>query len=102
MMIMRPPQQEQGWASGCAGSVWLVCGWGQVQELTHGLHRFGAIAAGEQAIVTDATETGAADRLTCRMIFVHRSSFTFGRTCRPPARRCAIGGISCSNASCSR
>jgi hypothetical protein len=30
---------------------------GQVQELTHGLHRFGAIGAGEQAIVTDAMET---------------------------------------------
>src|ERR1700732_5374049 len=25
MMIMRPPQQGQGCASGCAGSVWLVC-----------------------------------------------------------------------------
>ena len=31
--------------------------WGQVQELTHRLHRFGAIAASEQAIVTDAVET---------------------------------------------
>jgi hypothetical protein len=30
---------------------------GQVQELTHGRHRFGAIGAGEQAIVTDAMET---------------------------------------------
>ena len=34
-----------------------VHGWSQVQELTHGLHRFGAIAAGEQTIVTDAMET---------------------------------------------
>src|SRR5438270_12389940 len=25
MMNIRPPQQGQGWASGCAGSVWLVC-----------------------------------------------------------------------------
>ena len=31
--------------------------WGQVQELTHGLHGFGAIAAGEQAVVADAVET---------------------------------------------
>ena len=31
--------------------------WGQVQELTRGFHRFGATAAGEQAIVTDAVET---------------------------------------------
>ena len=31
--------------------------WGQVEELSHGFHRFGAIAAGEQAIVTDAMET---------------------------------------------
>ena len=31
--------------------------WGQVEELSHGFHRFGAIAAGEQAIVTDAMDT---------------------------------------------
>jgi len=35
--------------------------WGPVQELTHGLHRFGAIAAGEQAIVTDAVEAFGED-----------------------------------------
>ena len=27
---------------------------GQVQELAHGFHRFGAIGAGEQAVVADA------------------------------------------------
>src|SRR5215469_4981995 len=27
--------------------------WGQVQEFTHGFHRFGAIGAGEQAVVAD-------------------------------------------------
>src|SRR5271166_3167145 len=31
-------------------------GWGQVQELTRLLDRFGAIAAGEQAVVADAVE----------------------------------------------
>jgi hypothetical protein len=31
--------------------------WGQVQEFTHGFHRFGAIGAGEQAVVADAVET---------------------------------------------
>ena len=31
--------------------------WGQVQEFTHGFDRFGAIGAGEQAVVTDAVET---------------------------------------------
>src|SRR5215470_17870170 len=31
-------------------------GWGQVQELTHSVDRFGAIAAGEQAVVADAVE----------------------------------------------
>ena len=35
----------------------LGCKWGQVQELAHGLHRFGAIGAGEQAVVADAVET---------------------------------------------
>jgi hypothetical protein len=31
--------------------------WGQVQEFTHGFHRFSAIGAGEQTIVADAVET---------------------------------------------
>jgi hypothetical protein len=28
--------------------------WGQVQEFTHGFDRFGAIGAGEQAVVAEA------------------------------------------------
>src|SRR5215831_6286866 len=31
--------------------------WSQVQELAHGFHCCGAIAAGEQAVVADAVET---------------------------------------------
>ena len=31
-------------------------GWGQVEEFTHGFHHFGAIGAGEQAVVADAVE----------------------------------------------
>ena len=60
MMIMRPPQQGQGLRERLR---WIglarvrVDGWSQVQELTHRLDRFGAIAAGEQAIVTNAMET---------------------------------------------
>src|SRR5262245_7504292 len=30
--------------------------WVEVQELTHGVNRFGAIAAGEQAVVADAVK----------------------------------------------
>ena len=36
-------------------------GWGEVKELTHGLNRLRAIAAGEQSIVTDAMETPEED-----------------------------------------
>jgi len=36
-------------------------GWGQVQEVTHGFHRLGAIGAGEQAVVADAVETFGKD-----------------------------------------
>jgi hypothetical protein len=61
MTNMRPPQQWQGWASGCAaaGSIsTAVLGHrgGQTQELARPRDRLGAITGGEQAVVADAVE----------------------------------------------
>jgi hypothetical protein len=59
MTNMRPPQQGAGCASGCVGSgLARLLGRrsGQVQELMHGLDRFGAIGAREQHVVADSVE----------------------------------------------
>src|ERR1700757_370603 len=42
--------------AGFLGRILLSRRWGEVQELAHGVNRFGAIAAGEQAIVAYAVE----------------------------------------------
>src|SRR3974377_166157 len=42
--------------AGLLGRILLGRRWGEVQELPHGVNRFGAIAAGEQAVVADAVE----------------------------------------------
>jgi len=60
MMSIQPPQGGQECASGCPGSGatgLLGRRWGEVQELAHGFHGFGAIGAGEQAVVADTVET---------------------------------------------
>jgi hypothetical protein len=84
---------------GLLGRILLGRRWGEVQELPHGVDRFGTIAAGEQAVMADAVEAPgqdvdeeAADELISYLRYTGRGR---GRQRPNPSKSLCRGTSSC-------